>query len=335
MEVIQTHPDHEQFPLFLSVKKSVLPSDEERLSHNDHVCRWYPSTCYVVLDNGIPVARAAHYENKWLRYENVPTACIGNYDCIDDPDASAFLLKSIINNIHNKGIRQAVGPMNGCTWESYRFSLHNDFPNFYLEPYNPEYYNNQFVAFGFQPIAHYLSLLDQTMQIDQPQIKQTEKRMFEFGLQLKGITSEHFQNDLKVLYPIVTKAFEGNFLYTPIDKDSFIGKYNQVTGLIHERYSMIAEDREGKIIGFVFAYPDYKQSIGNSIIIKTLAVHSEDRKWSGLGRLLVNQVMKNAIDDHYTSLIHAFIHQHNMSINISKRFHGESYKTYNLYVKSI
>ena len=79
---------------------------------------------------------------------------------VEDDHISNFFLDHIIKEAKKLNYGFLIGPMNGSTWDNYRFSLHNNFNNFLLEPYHPVYYNQQFLSAGFKPIAHYSSRMN-------------------------------------------------------------------------------------------------------------------------------------------------------------------------------
>ena len=75
-----------------------------------------PATCLLLLNEDKISGRLALYENKDLVYNSTPSITIGNYECIDDNEASAILLESAFDLARQKGYKYVIGPMNGSTW---------------------------------------------------------------------------------------------------------------------------------------------------------------------------------------------------------------------------
>ena len=85
----------------------------------------------MLFDRNDIIGRCSVYINSELKYEGSNTASIGNYECIDDENASAYLIRYVTDICRNKGIKNIIGPMEGSTWNKYRFSIHNNYPNFF------------------------------------------------------------------------------------------------------------------------------------------------------------------------------------------------------------
>ena len=144
-----------------------------------------------------------------------------------------------------------------------------------------------------------------------------------------------FQKDLEAIFDVSLISFSNNFLYTPLSKEVFIGKYMQSMEHIDPDLVLLAE-RDGELMGFVFCMPDLlalKAGKPSAIIVKTLAA-LPDRTLSGLGSLLVGQVQQAAMTKGYTEAIHALQYDDNSSRRISQRFNAEVFRRYGLMAKS-
>ena len=91
--------------------------------------------------------------------------------------------------------------------------------------------------------------------------------------------------------------------------------------------------KNNKPIGFAFGIPDYNEGLYKNkietVILKTLAVNPEYHNF-GLGAVLLEEFHKTAVDKGYKNIIHALIHQSNMSGKISEKY-GEIMRKYHLY----
>jgi hypothetical protein len=307
----------------------------------------------VAVHEGKPVARLAVYANPNLRYNDLKTVTFGNYECIADTQAAQQLFEAAIAVARETGAEYVIGPMNGSTWDNYRFSAHHDHPNFLLEPYHHLHYNDQFATAGLDIISRYTSQLDQTMQCNDPAVVQRGRELEERGVVIRSIDMADFEGELRRLYPFISEAFQTNFLYSPIEWEAFRNKYLEAAPIIDPRYVLIAEDAARNPIGFIFAYRNLydrvtvrDHSLENErcspegfvsvaqLVIKTVA-RSFDRRWSGLGHVLGNTVIAAAKAQGFTSVIHAFMIEAGTSTGVSQNFKGNSYKNYRLYGRSI
>ncbi len=334
MQIIQTLPGDENFHLFESIPKLLYPANSIRLLQPDSINHEFLSDCFVLLTNGTPQARAALYNNPQLSYKGLQSACIGNYECTDNNQAAEQLLNFVFSKAKNNGAQFITGPMNGSTWDNYRFSTHHDFANFLLEPYHHLYYNKQFSDAGFRRIAEYTSSLETELESNHPDVLKRETELLNEGVIIRNIDMSDYEGELKKLYPVISSSFKSNFLYTPIKWETFLKKYLEAAKIINPEYVLIAENTQGEIIGFLFAYDDLFSKSEKRLVVKTLA-RNEARQWSGLGQVLANRVVNTAKTKGYQSLVHAFIIEQGTSRGASEKFHGKVYKNYVLYGREL
>lgn len=334
MKVIRTLPGDSNFHLFENLPKLLYPANSIRHQQAESINPEFLQACFVATLNDEPKGRAALYNNPQLLYNGVKSACIGNYECVDDNIVSEYILKTIDEEASKSGLSYIIGPMNGSTWDNYRFSTHHTFSNFLLEPYHHLYYNQQFTNAGYSPISEYTSSLDTELECNHPDILKREAELLHDGVTIRSIDMNDYEGELKKLYPVISNSFKNNFLYTPIRWETFLKKYQEAGKIINPEYVLIAENREAEIIGFVFSYDDLFNRNEKSLVVKTLA-RNESKNWSGLGQVLSNRLVNTVKNKGYKSLIHAFIVEHGTSREASKKFHGKIYKDYALYGKNL
>ena len=333
-KIIHTKPSDAGFQLFEELPRLIYPEGSLRFRETENINTDFLNACFVLLVNEVPQARAALYFNPGLAYKGMKTACVGNYECVDDRLIASQLIEFVVSEAWQNGAEFLIGPMNGSTWDNYRFSTHHDQPGFLLEPHHPLYYNQQFTDSGFKEISHYISSKDKVLKCDYPDVLKKEKELADAGVAIREIDLSDFEGELKKLYPLVISAFSDNFLYTQVDWETFRKKYMQAAQIISQEYVLIAEDREGNPIGFIFCYDDLYNQREKSLVVKTIARDS-DKKWTGLGQVMANRILRLLKEKNYQSLIHAFMIQDGTSIPASRKFHGAHYKNYALYGKKI
>lgn len=332
--IIHTKPGDENFHLFKNFPAEIYPADSIRFKLPENINHEYLESCYVLTVDGKPKARAALYTNPHLRYKDKKSFCAGNYESVDDVLLADALLNYISSRAKLLGAEYLVGPMNGSTWDNYRFSTHHNSPNFFLEPYHHLYYNKLFMHNGFDPIAGYFSSIDKQLRFDLPEIMEREKQLVEAGMTLRNINLDNFEHELRKMFEFNELAFKTNFLYTPISWETFHKKYTEAAKYINPEFVIIAEDDAKNTIGFFFCVDDLFNRNEKSLIVKSIARHP-DKKWKGLGHVLGNEITKRASRNGYKSMVHAFISEQGTSVKISQSYLGEIYKNYSLYGKEI
>jgi len=332
--IIHTRPGKEHFDLFQELPQRLYSKEEQLFMSAKNLNEDLLKDCYVLLLDGEPVARAALYINPHLKFQDKTSCCIGNYESIDNVEIGSALLRYVISSAKIHGSEFIVGPMNGSTWDNYRFSDHHDQPLFFTESYHHLYYNQHFMAAGFGVIAHYYSnIAGPTLPTDS-EIHKKDQELLANGVKIRPIDLENYDFEMGRIHQFNTFAFSHNFLYTPISQEAFIKKYAGMATVLNPDYTLMAEDADGNLIGYYFCVNDKFNGSEKSLIFKTLVRHP-DSKWRGLGHVMGHQIYQKAISEGYKSFIHPFIYENGTSINLSRNFSGERFKTYVLYGKEI
>lgn len=297
------------------------------------VNRDYLMECLVVLEHEVPIARLALYHNPHIRIDDQSTALIGNYECIDDDVVSAFILEEAFRIARNKGMNRVLGPMNGSTWDHYRFKS-SDNPPFLSEAQNKPWYIRQFESTGFRSCAHYLSALDRRMESDRPDWIAREQELVAAGMNIRGIRTDQLEEELHSIYQFNLIAFTKNEFYTPISEERFLEKYLPLKALIQPDLVRIAEDKTGAMIGYIFCFLNILDQTEKQLIIKTIA-RRPDKQWRGLGQTLASEVIRYAKGIGCSSIIHAYMYHDGTSAPVSANNNGEHWAHYVLFVKNL
>lgn len=332
--ITETGPGHPDFQLFTELPKRIYPPDSIRFKVPELVPADFLRACYLLKDGENVVARAGIYDNPLLEYAGGHAFSVGNYECADRMEYAGALLTFITDTVKSWGGKYLIGPMNGSTWESYRFLADHDNPLFFTEPYHHLYYNAQFERAGFKPIARYYSNIDHGIEPDNPEILVREREFQARGVTIRAIDLASFEAEIGRVYDFNLLAFKTNFLYTPITREAFMKKYMQTKAYINPELTLLAEDVEGNLVGYFFCIPDFYNTTSKSLIVKTLARHP-GAEWRGLGHVIGNVIYRKAAALGFTSAIHSFIYEQGTSTQLSAHFSGTHYRNYVLYGKHI
>ncbi len=248
-------------------------------------------------------------------------------------EAALGLFEAALARLREQGCTRVVGPMDGNTWRSYRLVTGAESePPFFMEPFNPPDWPDWFEAAGFTPLAGFVSALNDALTQRDPRVPKALQRMQAAGIQLRALDGARYEDELRAIYRLSVQAFSGNFLYTPIDEESFVAQYCPLGRVLRPELILLAE-RDGVLVGYLFGLPDFNQAArGHGIdtfIIKTVAV-APGRDTAGLGSVLAAQSQRIALELGYTRAIHALMHESNVSLNISTRY-AHVMRRYTLY----
>lgn len=323
-------PGDSNYHLFADLPIHLYPKNSDRFKAGHEPQAEFLEACYVMLKDAVPVGRFAFYENPDLLYEAQSAACIGSYECIDEEEVSSELLGRAIALARAKNYRFLIGPMEGSTWNSYRFSLNNDAPNFFMEPYHHLYYNQQFQAAGFKVVASYFSSLVQDIPSSETRLQNLKLRFEGLGARFRPMNPQRFEQDLEAIARLSLDGFAENFLYTPISVEDFVKRYSKLKDFLDPSLVYLAEDEAGALQAFIFGLKDYFDPKGESLIIKSMA-RKRNTPFKGVGRYLALKLMMEAKNQAYQKVIHALMIEENASRQISKKTNGKPYKAYQLY----
>lgn len=327
---IKTLPEDDNFGEFKRLPKSLYPENSFRFKLGNDPVANHLEGCYLMYKNDVAVGRFAFYKNPNLKYESKLAACIGSYECEDDDKSARELLNYAKHLAKENNYTQIIGPMEGSTWENYRFSNHNDHPNFFMEPYHHVYYNQHFVDAGFSSISSYLSNLDLKMTYDEERLNKHEERFKSQGAVFRTIDMDNLEEDITKIAEFSISAFSNNFLYSPATVEDFSKKFMKISSLFDPRMILLVENAEGVIQGLCFSIKDYFDPTGKTLVVKSIA-RLNDSPFKGVGAFLGGKTTQAAAEAGYKRLIHAFFLEDNASRRISESNSGDDFKSYALY----
>ncbi|MEW5822203.1 MAG: hypothetical protein AB1782_18555 [Cyanobacteriota bacterium] len=318
---------------FIEVAKYLYSNDTYYTGFNKLPARDYNTKVFIMKRDNIPVARACAIINPDISYNNLKTGLIGFYESEDNLETARKLFEEIIEYFKKEGIKYLIGPLNGSTWHSYRLTVASNNKPFFLDNYNKPWYTKQFFNNEFKVIARYHSSLINSLNVSLDRLKNFELLMNEKGVIIRSMDLNNFKDDLKKVYEVSVESFINNFLYTPVSFDEFYNMYKEIKTFMDPEFSLIAESKEGKPYGFIFALENLFEKNKKSLVIKTVAV-VPDKKIKGLGTYLVERIHHTALKNNYSEVFHTLMHEKNSSRNILKNI-SHPYHLYLLFGRNI
>jgi hypothetical protein len=330
LTIIRTYPGEANYELFEALQKKIYPLGSQRFVLGHDPVTQFLEGCYVLMKGNVPIGRFAFYENSQLFYKNETACTVGSFECLNDIECSDFLLNFAIKLGQEKGYKHLIGPMEGSTWNNYRFSHNNQTPNFFMEPFHHDYYPNMFENAGFKSIAQYISNIDTDLTFDESQIKAFESTYKKKGANFRKLDMDNLETELYKIAQFSNKAFKENFLFTPIQGKDFVEKYSALKTFFDPELIWIVEDENLEIHALSFNIKDHLNKEDDTLIVKTLA-RRKDSKFNGIGGYLGQKTYQLAKEKGYKQLIHALMSQDNSSVVLSEKYNTIPFKSYALY----
>lgn len=198
---------------------------------------------------------------------------------VGDFTGDARLLSRAEDRLRAWGVTEAVGPLDGNTFFPYRVNLGPlDVRPFSGEPTGcPEPWRR----LGWREDARYTS----SICPNAPQIENA--RPLPAGWRARPVDFDRFAPELEALYRVTLGAFSEAWRYMPLPFPAFSALYSPYRDRVDPRWVRVAEDPEGTVQGYLFAWPEEGR-----FVIKTLAVHPDARG--------------KRVSSHLMGLVHAF-----------------------------
>lgn len=268
--------------------------------------------------------RLEHKDASVLVYREAPlwdgkrAAAIGSVH-FGSLDAGVELLTKLAEQLRTEGFVALMGPMDGDTWHKYRVVTESDgTAPFALEPTSGAHDHSAFLAAGFTPISNYVSsraTLADTLgdaPVTMPGVTVTA---------WDGSGAEHL---IGKLFEMSGSAFAGNRFFKSITRESFLDLYRPLLPMLDPRHILFAHGPGEQLVGFLFGMPD-RGAPTPTAILKTYASGLR-----GVGHLLADSYHRRAIDLGFTEVIHALMHEDNVSRQRSERHAARVFRRYAL-----
>ncbi len=322
-------PNDENHSHFLKVPGHIYGSKSSREISGHEPAKKYLKGCYTLMQREKAIGRFAFYINPNLRYNAKKTAAFGSFECLPKAEYSTLILNKVIELSKAENAEFILGPMEGSTWESHRFS--RDFKQgiFMSEPFHHEYYLDQLEAFGFKKVGTYHSYLDHTLNYDKDAITAYETHLKSKGATIRNLDKSQLDEELHKLGELSIEAFKNNFLYTPISVSEFITKYKQLLSHMSEEFIWLIENADGELQAFMFAFKDLLDQNMDTLILKTLA-RKQESEFKEIAKFLAGKLNQKAKKSGFKNIIHAFMYNKNNSLLISNELGTKHYKSHYL-----
>lgn len=293
---------------------------------------------WICLSRGMAVGCCSLWWRQTPLLDKLPVGCAGHFYA-DSPATARALLDHAARELKTEGAAWMLAPMDGDTWHAYRLITDaHGFPPFFLDLSTPPDWPAWFEAAGLTSVARYHSCLADLR----------ESEAFETGADSMGWAERlaagelivrplrvddpaRTRDDLRALHALSLQSFTRNFLYTPIDEEAFLRLYLPVLPLARPEHIHLALVR-GEPAAFAFSVPDppqRREGAATTLVFKTLA-RKPGPAYRGLGAFLWRHVHRTARRAGFTRVIHAFMHEDNYSLRLS-RMTATPIRSYALY----
>lgn len=190
-----------------------------------------------------------------------------------DKEEARMLFASMEKRAKELGYRSLVGPINYCTWMSYRWAISRFDLKFFPDCDNPPFYNDIVKDLGYKELYTYRSAV---IDIDNPLSEMGEvvyRKKLEEGYRFKLFEGREALTQAKEIYAVSKDAFSDAYLYSELPYEAFEDLY--MSWIKKLDTSLVVAYKDGEAAGYVFGY---ENPAGEGFISKTSAVKKEYQK---------------------------------------------------------
>lgn len=236
--------------------EGVFDAKKNKFHRHGEVIRW------VLEKDGKTIGRIAAFINhKGNKKQKIKTGGIGFFECINDQNAAFLLFDTAKKWIEDKGMQAIDGPINFGEKDKYWGLIIKNFeyPPYYCQNYNPEYYVPFFENYGFQ--IHYEQFIYHRKTEDEliPLLKEKSARIrkdpkytFE-TISKKNL--EKYAEDFRTIYNRAWVKHEG---FAGMEQRQAMAIMKTIKPILDEDLIYFAY-YDGRPVGFFIALPEINQ----------------------------------------------------------------------------
>lgn len=246
-------------------------------------------------------------------WDGVTAVALGAF-AFDSAEAGAALLRRAVAKA---GGQPVLAPIDGDTWHAYRAVIESDgSAPFLLEPRSGPHDLAALDAAGFVPVARYASAR-LPLELTQARPEPVE------GIRIVAWDGRDAAPLLERLFAMAGASFADKQFYKPIGREDFLALYLPLLPMLDSRLVLFAMAGE-TVIGFLLGYRDPGNP--STAVLKTYAAARH-----GVGHLLAHRFHEIARELGCTEVIHALMHEDNVSLARSGQHGAAVFRRYALF----
>ena len=231
-----------------------------------------------------------------------------------------------------QGCERMWGPMEGCSWFSYRSNLGpSDRPAFFKEPTGSP---DGWLDAGYSQREDYFSSLQDNQEFLEKNGAKLERAQ-ELGFRFRSLNSSRLRSELESCHRISHACFSEALGYATIPFSVFEAMYGPLLAQVPEDLLILVESPDGEVVGFCLCYPEIFAPERREFVIKSLAVDPRVQRAS-LASAMMTKAHQSAIAMGFEGGgIYALIRADAHSVGISEKAGAKIFRRYALYEKML
>lgn len=282
-----------------------------------------------------------------VKYANQEEGILGWFECADNETISKALFDAAVSFFRENKCTKIIGPINGSTWNNYRFNKTAEKPLLPGEPYQPLYYIRLWEKYGFTEYTAYQSTLAPNNLFEPMTMDEGRELANQFHLKVDYYPPNPSPEFLEKMYAFYHTCFESNPLFKPINKEAYHKLSAKFAQILNVKHSLLVSDMDDNPVAITLSYNDVYHALyqagkindhehaENRLFIKTIATNPA-YQGKQIGTLMINLIHNLANQSGYQKIYHLLMYQNNLSATKGKeKFATQKVREYALYALEI
>ena len=245
-------------PLRSEQDAQFIPQKNPMLNH----CTY---TLFLAKKDGKIVGRiSAFVDHLAVEHWKQTIGLFGSFESSNDPEVANGLLNAAREWLKQKGMTSMRGPWSFASQE-WGLVVEGFEPSpVIMAPYNPRYYNGLLSNFGLQKAEDLMVyVIDANEGYTFPERYQTLTEIVKkrYGVTVREIDMHNIERDVVIMLDMANISLTNNWGFYPVTKDEAKALARDLKQIVNPKGVLIAENQDGKPIGFAMTLPDINKII--------------------------------------------------------------------------
>src|SRR6266516_1174257 len=248
-------------PLLMDLRKRL---DRKRNPFFQHAEAEY----FLAWREGRPVGRiTAQIDRNFNEFQGNDWGLFGFFECEEDPEAARALLDAAADWLRDRGRDRMVGPMDFTTNDECGLLVEgHDRAPIILTPWQHPYYQGLLEGCGLTKAmdAFMWELYVDKRERVHPAIWELAAKVeSEHGIVVRHCNKRDLQAEVERFLEVYNAAWERNWGFVPLTDEEVRHYAKDLRPVLDENWAMIAESRDGEVVGAALTLPDFNQVLAH------------------------------------------------------------------------
>jgi len=228
---------------------------------------------FLLKDGGEVIGRcSAFVDHLAVEYWGEPIGLFGSFECVEDESAAHQLLAAAREWLVSKGMKAMRGPWSFASQEWGLEIEGSDRRPVIMAPHNPPYYAAYFDKFGLgkaMDLIAYLADTGRGYEFPERYLTLTDRIRERYGVKVRAVDMDKLETEVMTIVELGNLSVSENWGFYPVTEDEARAMAHDLKRIVNPDALLIAEDPDGKPIGFALSLPDVNtllQGMNGSLI---------------------------------------------------------------------